>query len=103
LGIEHVNGFFSDEFRKRIVWAKGHVIADVDSRVERKDDLDHRIRWEDYGNRRSPYGWEIDYYPTPLRLGGSDHISNLRPLHCRASASHGGLLGALKGKIAQSS
>jgi hypothetical protein len=83
-GIERVNRFFGDDFRKWMVWTRGHVIPDVDSRIERKDDLGYRIRFEDYGKRTSPYGWEIDHYPTPLLLGGSDHISNLRPLHCRA-------------------
>ena len=51
------------------------------------------IRFQDYGKRDSPYGWEIDHYPTPKALGGSDDISNLRPLHCKANASLGGLLG----------
>jgi hypothetical protein len=84
VGDQHVSGSFGDGIRKQMVWIRGHMIPDVDSRVERKDDLGNRIRFNVYGNRSSRYGWEIDYHPTPLRLGGSDHISNLRPLNCRA-------------------
>jgi hypothetical protein len=31
-----------------------------------------RIRWEEYGNRSHPYGWEVDHFPIPQcdgRLG----------------------------------
>jgi hypothetical protein len=75
---------FGDEICKLMVWTKAHAIPDVDPRVERKDDLGHRIRFQDYGNRLSAYGWEFDYHPMPLIRGGPNHISNLRPLHCRA-------------------
>ncbi len=44
--------------------------------------LDHRgtsISMFEYG-RRSPYGWIIEHI-VPYREGGTDDISNLRPLH----------------------
>ena len=56
---------FAGEIYKLMVWTKAHAIPDVDPRVERKDDLGHRIRFEDYGNRLSPYGWEFGVNPAP--------------------------------------
>ena len=55
------------------------------------------IRFSDYGDRNSEFGWEFDHYPIPASLGGSDDIFNLRPLHCTTNASLGGLLGAETG------
>jgi hypothetical protein len=82
----------SDEFEKYIVWLKGHEIPNYDASVWRRDDNGDAIRYADYGDRNSPYGWEIDHVVASA-LGGSDLISNKRPLHHRANASDGGLLG----------
>ena len=46
----------------------------------RKDACGAWIRWEDYGDTNSQYGWEIDH-TVPVSLGGSNHRSNLRALH----------------------
>ena len=83
----------SDESRKMAVWAKGYVIPGYDSRVWRRDDAGMIICYSHYGNRSSPYGWEIDHIVATI-LGGSDDIANLRPLHCPVNASLGGFLGA---------
>jgi len=42
------------------------------------------IRWSDYGNRNSPYGWQIDYVQS--RGIVADDLSNVRALHCQASS-----------------
>ncbi len=62
------------------VWQKGREIPGWSSLIWRWDDFGRVIRYPDYGNRRSQYGWEIDHI-TPLSQKGADHISNLRPLN----------------------
>lgn len=61
----------------------------------RIDALGNIIHWTEYGNRNSPYGWELDHYPVPRALGGSDNLGNLRALCWIANASHGNFLSRL--------
>lgn len=58
------------------VWEKGKTIPDNDPKVYRKDECGAWIARSKHGNRDSQYGWEIDH----ISPGGSDAISNLRPL-----------------------
>jgi len=85
------------ESRKLAVWAKGIEIPSFDRTIWRRDAFRRVIRYSDYGNRNSEYGWEIDHIH-PTALGGLDHISNLRPLHCEVNAGLGGLLGGIMGR-----
>ena len=65
------------------VWAKAEAISrDNEEKGFRKDDCGAWIRYQDYGDRSSEtnYGWEIDHIK-PRSDGGSDDITNLRPLH----------------------
>jgi hypothetical protein len=45
-----------------------------------------------YGDKNSPFGWELDHI-VPKALGGSDDVSNLRPRHCSGNRSAGAILG----------
>ena len=58
------------------VWEKGHKVENNDPDEWRKDECDAWIGRKSYGNRNSQYGWEIDH----ISPGGSDELSNLRPL-----------------------
>ena len=61
------------------VWKKGRRISGLQPTIWRNDDFDTRIKYDEYGNRDSKYGWEIDHIK-PAKDGGNDELSNLRPL-----------------------
>jgi hypothetical protein len=77
------------------VWIKGRAIPNYDAGTWRRDDFGAVIRFYDYGNRSSEYGWEVDPI-LPAAMGGSGDISNLRPLHYRINAGLGGVLGGTR-------
>ena len=59
------------------VWCKGRVVQGYGSDVWRKDnECGAWIKREEYGNRNSKYGWEIDH----INPSGSDNVENLQPL-----------------------
>ena len=56
------------------------------------DDFGNPICEPDFGDRNSSCGWEVDHI-VPRSAGGTDHLSNLRPLQWRKNASMGGTIG----------
>ncbi len=62
------------------VWNKGYVVPGVDPSLRRKDICGAWIDRNEYGNRESNTGWEIDHIRA-VANGGSDELTNLRPLH----------------------
>lgn len=85
---------FGNEATKLAVWNKGEVISGSDPALWRRDANRSVIRFSDYGDRSSEYGWEIDHI-IPDALGGMNALSNLRPLHWRTNSGLGGILGAI--------
>ena len=65
------------------VWDKGNVVQGVRPEEWRKDDCTAWIKRDEYGNRNSDYGWEIDHLGNPE----NNDISNLRPLQWDNNAS----------------
>ncbi len=68
------------------VWTKGLVVSGYDSNSWRKDRCGAWMGRQQYGNRNSQYGWEIDHI-TPVSRGGGDELSNLRPLQWQNNAA----------------
>ena len=76
------------EILKNQVWEKGQIIAGYDSSKIRKDACGAWICKDNYGDKTSDFGWEVDHiYPksrlhemcVPIDL--INDIQNLRPLH----------------------
>ena len=73
---------------KRAAWARtSPVSGQLNSWEFRKDCLGNLVRYADYGNRHSPFGWELDNI-IPAKLGGiSTDPDNLQALHWKATAA----------------
>jgi hypothetical protein len=66
----------------QLVWLKASAVPGYDASKFRKDACGAWMARDQYGNRDSQYGWEIDHI-RPVSLGGNDSILNLRPLQWR--------------------
>ena len=70
------------------VWEKGRIIDGYNKTIIRQDACGAWIRFDNYGDRNSVFGWEIDHiYPkSKLRERNVpdeeiDYMDNLRPLN----------------------
>jgi hypothetical protein len=72
---------------KRAAWSRTSPVGGHSNAWEfRKDRLGNMVRWADYGNRKSPFGWELDYIE-PRSVAVSPDPDNLQALHWRATAA----------------
>ena len=78
------------------IWDRAPKIADKDCNIWRHDPCGALIKRDDYGNRSSEFGWEIDHIVSKaylLKAGASedeiDSIENLRAMHWANNDSKG--------------
>ncbi len=67
---------FSETIIQR-VWKKGKIVSTHKPSLWRKDDCGAWMKRDEFRNRRSEYGWEID----DISPGGPDALCNVRPVH----------------------
>ena len=68
-----------DQTKQRI-WSKALEVPWSDPSLVRKDRHGYLMRYSDYGDRSSAFGWEIDPL-IPVALGGPEDEWNLEPLN----------------------
>ena len=61
------------------VWCKGEIVVGYDEKYVRQDQCNAWIKYSEYGNRDSRFGWEMHHILAKSK-GGSDDVSNLIPL-----------------------
>ena len=77
------------EAEKKYVWDnKATKVDGVDPDVFRQDYAGAWMRYADYGNRNSQYGWEIDHLK-PLAQGGEEVMTNYLPLQWQNNVRKG--------------
>ena len=70
------------------IWKKAQIQANNNPEIFRKDYAGAWIRKEDFGNRDSQFGWEIDHLK-PISKGGTHDSENLYPLHWKNNVTKG--------------
>lgn len=85
-----------DEEMKLKIWEKARKIEGYDPALYRKDACGAWIAFNDYQNRDSVYGWEVDHiFPMSrlkdigVELKDIDDLRNLRPLNWKNNVSKG--------------
>lgn len=74
------------------VWQMATITQGFDPSYVRQDVCGALIEYENYGNRDSVFGWEIDHI-IPSSKGGPNTYQNVQPLQWENNASKGdGLL-----------
>jgi len=64
------------ELDLKAIWSRGQLVLGYDPQLYRVDVLGSPIIWNQYGNRESIYGWEVDHIdPCKPAI-----LSNLQPL-----------------------
>lgn len=66
--------------QKQMVWEKLSKIPNEDPSKFRYDGCGAKLKFDDYDNLNSDFGWNIDH-KLPLSKGGNNHPLNLHALH----------------------
>lgn len=80
------------------VWQKARSVDGFDPEVVRKDACGAWIMKNQYANRNSMFGWEIDHI-YPISMGGRDDEANLRAMQWENNLSKGDDYPIYKSKV----
>lgn len=96
----------NDKERLDVIWNKGQVVKGYNEKCYRKDACGAWMIREKYGDRTSPFGWEIDHIYPKSKLSESisdvsliDDVKNLRPLNWKNNESKGNDYPSYQAKI----
>ena len=79
-----------EEFKRRVVWGRAHVVPSHDPALFRMDHHGFWIRYADYGNCLSEHGWVFAPGPAPGGTPDPEDITRLRPVNWRNMPLAGG-------------
>ena len=65
---------------KRAAWGRTSPVSSANAWEFRRDCLGNMVRYADFGNRHSPFGWELEFV-------GSQDADNLQALNWKAVAA----------------
>jgi hypothetical protein len=74
-------GTYTTHARRVAIWGKAAPIPGCDKAIWRCDDQGRVIRWADYGDRFSRYGWVMVVEPHESRLARALGLIAARPVH----------------------
>src|ERR1041384_2144086 len=80
----NIKGMPFDRATIKAVWNTGFPIHGYDATEWRRDPFGHIIRFADYANEQSPYGWHIDHIK-PVSMMGFDGLTNLEPVYWKTN------------------
>lgn len=76
------------EIDHNAIWEKAILVEGYDPDLIRKDCCGAWILKDEYANRDSRFGWEVDHI-FPESLGGGNDSDNLRPMQWENNVSKG--------------
>jgi hypothetical protein len=84
------------ELELDLFWSAAKQVPPLSPELWRLDFAGRLMFRRDYGDRKSPFGWEVDH-EVPVQFGGNDFFWNLRAVNWRTNLDRNGrnLLGWL--------